>query len=91
MGFDEHRIRLEKQKGGSVSYEFVFIDTHATKETKKRLREGEIGINDLDQLDHCSTKNLRRSMARTAIRIWIVMSLLCGSVCIPKVVARCSG
>ncbi|KAL8229496.1 hypothetical protein R6Q57_014396 [Mikania cordata] len=51
MGYDEHRIKLDKQKGKKVGYELVFIDTHATKETKKRLREGEININDLDELE----------------------------------------
>ncbi|KAI3675746.1 hypothetical protein L1987_85339 [Smallanthus sonchifolius] len=57
MGFDERRIRLKKQKGGLVSYKFVFIDTHATKETKKRLREGEISIDDLDQLEFVTPRS----------------------------------
>ncbi|KAL8208675.1 hypothetical protein R6Q57_008087 [Mikania cordata] len=57
MGFDEHRIRLDKQKRKMVGYELVFIDTHATKETKKRLREGEININDLDELEFVTSRS----------------------------------
>ncbi|KAD3641561.1 hypothetical protein E3N88_30785 [Mikania micrantha] len=57
MGFDEHRIRLDKQKGKMVGYELVFIDTHATKETKKRLRDGEINVNDLDELEFVTSRS----------------------------------
>ncbi|KAK1407631.1 hypothetical protein QVD17_39252 [Tagetes erecta] len=57
MGFDEHRIRLEKQKGGKVGFDLVFIDTHATKETKKRLRDGEITIQDLDELEFVTERS----------------------------------
>ncbi|KAL8257902.1 hypothetical protein R6Q59_029943 [Mikania micrantha] len=57
MGFDEHRIKLDKQKGKKVGYELVFIDTHATKDTKKRLREGEININDLDELEFVTSRS----------------------------------
>jgi hypothetical protein len=47
----------EKQKGGPLSFEFVFFDTHATKETKKRLRDKEISINDLDQLEFATQRS----------------------------------
>ncbi|KAL8228157.1 hypothetical protein R6Q57_015741 [Mikania cordata] len=57
MGFDEHRIRLDKQKRKMVGYELVFIDTHASKETKKRLREEEININDLDELEFVTSRS----------------------------------
>ncbi|KAK1424614.1 hypothetical protein QVD17_19947 [Tagetes erecta] len=57
MGFDEHRIRLEKQKGGKVGFDLAFIDTHATKETKKRLRDGEITIQDLDELEFVTERS----------------------------------
>ncbi|KAD2806084.1 hypothetical protein E3N88_39461 [Mikania micrantha] len=57
MGFDGHRIRLDKQKGKMVGYELVFIDTHATKETKKRLRDGEINVNDLDELEFVTSRS----------------------------------
>ncbi|KAL8249302.1 hypothetical protein R6Q59_006170 [Mikania micrantha] len=45
------------KKGKKVGYELVFIDTHATKETKKRLREGEININDFDELEFVTTRS----------------------------------
>ncbi|XP_076934895.1 uncharacterized protein LOC143601342 [Bidens hawaiensis] len=56
VGEDAMKI-LEKRKGGPVGYEFVFVDTHATKETKKRLRDGEININDLEQLEFVTTRS----------------------------------
>ncbi|KAK1419883.1 hypothetical protein QVD17_29303 [Tagetes erecta] len=62
MGFDEHRIRLEKQKGGKVGYDLVFVDTHATKETKKRLRDEEINIKDLEELEFV-TQRSKKSFA----------------------------
>ncbi|KAK1423392.1 hypothetical protein QVD17_18694 [Tagetes erecta] len=58
MGFDEHRIRL----GGKVGYDLVFVDTHATKETKKRLQGGEINIKDLEELEFV-TQRSKRSFA----------------------------
>ncbi|KAL8247721.1 hypothetical protein R6Q59_008937 [Mikania micrantha] len=57
MGFDKHRIHLEKQKGKTVGFELVFIDTHATKDTKKRLRSGEINTNDLDELEFVTSRS----------------------------------
>ena len=35
----------------------MFVDTHATKDCKKRLRDGEIGIDDLDQLEFVTEKS----------------------------------
>ncbi|KAL8252994.1 hypothetical protein R6Q59_036687 [Mikania micrantha] len=40
-----------------VGYELVFIDIHATKETKKRLRYGEINVNDLDELEFVTLRS----------------------------------
>ncbi|XP_076910402.1 uncharacterized protein LOC143568038 [Bidens hawaiensis] len=49
IGIDEHRLRMGK-KGDKVRYRSLFIATHATKECKKRLRDGEITEKDLDKL-----------------------------------------
>ncbi|KAD6453840.1 hypothetical protein E3N88_08546 [Mikania micrantha] len=51
MGFNEHRIRFDKQKNKMADYELVFTDIHATKETKQILQEGEINVNDLEELE----------------------------------------
>ncbi|KAD5802755.1 hypothetical protein E3N88_14115 [Mikania micrantha] len=65
MGFEEHRIRMEKQKGEKVGYTFVFVDTHATKATKKRLRDGEITIDDLDKLEFVTEKSKKAYISFT--------------------------
>ncbi|KAK9059108.1 hypothetical protein SSX86_021727 [Deinandra increscens subsp. villosa] len=72
MGFDEHRIQLEKRNSGPVGFDWVFIDTHATKECKKRLRAGEIDVNDLDKLEFVTdqSKQSFTSFARELERLY---------------------
>ncbi|KAD7480113.1 hypothetical protein E3N88_03249 [Mikania micrantha] len=77
MGFDKHRIHLEKQKGKTVGFELVFIDTHATKDTKKRLRSGEINTNDLDELEFVTSRSKESFLGNpTCILLWMSLSLL---------------
>ncbi|KAD5508536.1 hypothetical protein E3N88_16239 [Mikania micrantha] len=55
----------EKQKGEKVGYTFIFVDTHATKATKKRLRDGEITIDDLDKLEFVTEKSKKAYISLT--------------------------
>ncbi|MFS7972640.1 putative transposase, Ptta/En/Spm, plant [Helianthus anomalus] len=48
--FDHHRVNMDKEKGKSVGYLKVFLQTHATKECKKMLKDGEITKKDFDRL-----------------------------------------
>ncbi|KAJ0951248.1 putative transposase, Ptta/En/Spm, plant [Helianthus annuus] len=59
MGFDEHRRNLEKIKGKKVGFAEVLLHTHATKECKKRLLDGEINENDYDKLEFVTDRSKR--------------------------------
>ncbi|XP_076890885.1 uncharacterized protein LOC143542109 [Bidens hawaiensis] len=54
IGFDEHRIRLEKEHGRKVKWIEVFLDTHLSKESKKKYWVGELNINSLVGFDFCT-------------------------------------
>ncbi|MFS7930339.1 putative transposase, Ptta/En/Spm, plant [Helianthus anomalus] len=58
--FDQHRVNMDKENGKSVGYLKVFLQTHATKECKKMLKDGEITEKDYDQLKFV-TERARRS------------------------------
>ncbi|KAF5815993.1 putative transposase, Ptta/En/Spm, plant [Helianthus annuus] len=58
-GFDEHRRNLEKIKGKKVGFAEVLLHTHATKECKKRLNDGEISANDYDKLEFVTDRSKR--------------------------------
>ncbi|KAJ0765215.1 hypothetical protein HanPI659440_Chr08g0300941 [Helianthus annuus] len=58
-GFDEHRRNLEKIKGKKVGFAEVLLHTHATKECKKRLLDGEINENDYDKLEFVTDRSKR--------------------------------
>ncbi|XP_035835722.1 uncharacterized protein LOC118483990 [Helianthus annuus] len=58
--FDQHRVNMDKENGKSVGYLKVFLQTHATKECKKMLKDGEITEKDYDQLKFV-TEHAKRS------------------------------
>ncbi|MFS7998626.1 hypothetical protein Hanom_Chr12g01156131 [Helianthus anomalus] len=51
---------MDKEKGKSVGYLKVFLQTHTTKECKKMLKDGEITEKDYDRLKFV-TQRARRS------------------------------
>ncbi|KAJ0564963.1 putative transposase, Ptta/En/Spm, plant [Helianthus annuus] len=64
-GFDEHRRNLEKIKGKKVGFAEVLLHTHATKECKKRLNDGEINANDYDKLQFVTDRSKRSYYGNT--------------------------
>ncbi|KAJ0907639.1 hypothetical protein HanRHA438_Chr07g0301411 [Helianthus annuus] len=54
------RMCSEKNEGKKVGYRKVFFQTHATKECKKRVQDGEIDENDFENLDFV-TKHAKNS------------------------------
>ncbi|KAJ0836000.1 hypothetical protein HanRHA438_Chr16g0761841 [Helianthus annuus] len=61
IGFDEHRANMEKKEGKKVGYKKVFFQTHAIKECKKRVQDGEIDANDFDNLEFVTYKRAKNS------------------------------
>ncbi|MFS7889132.1 putative transposase, Ptta/En/Spm, plant [Helianthus anomalus] len=60
IGFDEHRANMENKEGKKVGYKKVFFQTHATKQCKKRIQDGEIDENDFKNLEFV-TKRAKNS------------------------------
>ncbi|MFS7981421.1 putative transposase, Ptta/En/Spm, plant [Helianthus anomalus] len=60
IGFDEHRANMENKEGKKVGYKKVFFQTHATKQCKKRVQDGEINENDFKNLEFV-TKRAKNS------------------------------